>query len=83
MICGKIDNRDHNGRTSSSTLYGKRTFVTLREKMKVLFYHGYLWGLVRNFNFDFLHPSRNPVLRAEISFTAFKRKYNTINPKIV
>lgn len=69
-ICGKVDNRD--GSFAPSSLIGPRTFISPSGRMKVLFYHGYIWGLVRDFNFDLLDPSRNPVLRAEIVFTAFK-----------
>ncbi|ODM96156.1 hypothetical protein Ocin01_10529 [Orchesella cincta] len=68
--CGKVDIRD--GSYSPQGLIGPRTFVSPSGKMRVLFYHGFIWGLVRNFNFDLLDPSLNPMLRVEIAFTAIK-----------
>lgn len=70
--CGKVDKGD--GSFAPSSLTGPRVFLSPAGKMRVLFYHGFVWGLVRDFNFDLMDPSRNPMLKVEIVFTAYKGK---------
>lgn len=68
--CGKVDVRDTS--PSPKGLIGPRTFISDSGRMKILFYHGFIWGLVRNFNFDIFDSSLNPDLKVEIVFTAYR-----------